>query len=100
MAPVSDSDLYQPDDDDILVHHFDDRHDDAYFSVGSGFGAGRPHFYVRLDENGGERCWWIDPEQAEALGRRLSDYGAECHRLMAEEELRQARWRDEHPDRS
>ena len=98
MTFVSDSGVYQPDDDDILVHCFDGRPGDAYFSVGSGFGVGKPQFYVMLSENGGERCWWIDPDQAELLGSRLSHYGAECRRQIAEEELRLARWRDEHPD--
>ena len=47
---------YQPDEDDVLVHRANvDDWSDAYFAVGINFGVGLPHYYVSLDENGGER---------------------------------------------
>ena len=91
---------YEPEADDILVHRWGPAHDDAYFSLGTGFGKGKPHYFVNLDENGGERSWWLDPEQAIALGRRLVFLGEECQRGNEEQEERSARWRRDHPDRS
>jgi hypothetical protein len=80
---------YEPEADDIVAHCSDGRQGvgltrDAYFSLGTNYGAGKPHYYVCLDENGGERSWWLDPDQAEALGRKLVEYGANCRHLNAE----------------
>jgi hypothetical protein len=77
---------YEPDEDDVLVHRFDERHDDAYFALGTGFGVGKPNFYVTLAENGGERSWWLDPEQAEALGRRIIELATRCRQANDERE--------------
>ena len=72
---------YEPDDDDVLVHRFTGaRYVDAYFSVGTNYGHGQPQFYVALDEDGGERYWWLDPAQANELGRRLVEFAADCRR--------------------
>ena len=88
---------YQPADDEVLAHRFDGDYADVFFSVWTNHGNARPHYYVCLDENGGSRSWWLDPQQAELLRRRLLDYGAECRELNANEEVRQALWRDSHP---
>jgi hypothetical protein len=69
---------YEPEDDDFLAHRHDGRPGDSYFTVGTGYGTGEPHFFVWLEEDGGERAWWLDPEQAVALGRRLLKEGLEC----------------------
>lgn len=82
---------YQPEEHDILAHTFDARHPDAYFSVGTNYGVGQPHYYVCLDENGGERSWWLDPGEAERLGRKLLQLGEECGLLNSEEERRRVR---------
>ena len=63
------------------VHRQGPSHDDAIFTVGSGYGVGRPQYYVTLDENDGERSWWLDPESAVALGQRLLMLGQKCKRL-------------------
>jgi len=79
---------YEPEADEILVHRYD-RADqrDAYFFVGKNYGHGEPHYFVTLDENGGERSWWLDPESAAALGTRLLAFASDCQQL--EEELAQ-----------
>lgn len=92
------SDGYQADDDEILVHRYDGDHDDAWFHVGTGHGVGTPHFFVCLDENGGERSWWLDLDQAETLGRRLITLADECRVLNDEQASRLAAWRKEHLD--
>jgi hypothetical protein len=69
---------YQPEDGDRLAHRHDGRDGDSYFTVGSGHGVGEPHFYVWLEEDGGERAWWLDPDDAVALGERLVAEGRAC----------------------
>jgi hypothetical protein len=91
------SDAYQPEDDDILVHRFGGQ--DVYFSVSNSYGHGRPHYYVCLDENGGEASWWLDPDQAERLGEALTDLGARCRELNLAEDQRLADLAKDHPNR-
>jgi hypothetical protein len=80
---------YEPDGDEILVHRYDDADQcDAYFFVGTNYGHGQPHYFVTLDENGGERSWWLDPESATSLGERLIRLAADCRRLDQKHELR------------
>jgi len=50
-----------------------------------------------LDENGGERSWWLDPEQAEHLGRRLLEFGIETRVLNEQEDRRRSRSPDDSP---
>lgn len=85
---------YEPDEADIVVHRLEGQHDHAYFSLGAGFGTGRPNFYVTLDENGGERSWWLDPEQAELLGRKLIDLATRCAQDNLERDRQVVEWRD------
>lgn len=75
---------YQPEESEILAHTYDGRRRDAYFAVAINHGVGKPHYFVCLDESGGERSWWLDPEQAEELGRMLVKCGVDCQRLNAE----------------
>jgi hypothetical protein len=88
--------LYLPEDSDVVAHPHDAHprlaaQGSTYFSLGTGYGVGKPHYYVCLDENGGERSWWLDPDQAELLGRRLLEYGIECRVLNEQEERRRTR---------
>ena len=89
---------YEPEDDDILVHRFNDNYGIVYFSLRTGYGVGNPNFFVCLDENGGERSWWLDPEQAEILGKKLVGYAAECQERNAQEQRRIAEWKESYPD--
>jgi hypothetical protein len=69
---------YKPDDDEVHLHPHDGRAGESWFAVGTGYGVGEPHFYVWLEENGGERGWWLDPDQAIRFGERLLKEGREC----------------------
>lgn len=81
---------YDPEPGDLPLHRWDRDFGVGYFSVGTRFGVGQPYFYVALDEDGGERSWWLEPDQAEALGARLIEFAVECRSLNAEESARQA----------
>jgi hypothetical protein len=65
--------------------------------LGTGHGVGKPYFYVCSDENGGERSWWLDPEQAEHRGRRLLEFGIETRVLNEQEDRRRSRSPDDSP---
>lgn len=76
---------YEPEAGDIVAHCHDGRlgvgpNRDTYFSLGTPYGVGRPHYYVTMDENGGERSWWLGPDQADALGRKLVAYAEDGRR--------------------
>jgi hypothetical protein len=69
---------YAPDEDDIPVNRHVPIQEAAYFSVRTGYGKGKPHFFVSLDENGGEQSWWMAPDQAELLGAELLRAAVSC----------------------
>jgi hypothetical protein len=75
---------YLPEDGDIVAHTFDAKRPTVHFTVDKAYGVGKPRYHVHLEEEGGERSWWLDPDPAETLGRRLVEYGADCRRRNAE----------------
>jgi hypothetical protein len=59
------------------------------FKVRTNYGHGVPHYYVCLDAGDqDEQSVWFDPDQAEALGRKLQEFGALTRQQNVDEEER------------
>jgi hypothetical protein len=78
----------QPDADAVGTD-FDTGEHHVRFTVWTNYGVGVPHYYVCLSVGtNDEHNWWFDPDQAEALGRKLQEFGALTRRQNIDEEER------------
>jgi hypothetical protein len=76
-------------DADAVGTDFDTHQHNVRFKVWTNFGVGEPHYYVCLSVGtNDERTWWFDPDQAEALGRKLQEFGALTRQQNNDEEER------------
>lgn len=98
MAHMDEAADYEPDEDDILVHSFEGP--PVYFSVNHAYGVGRPHHFVAIDVLPDGESWWLEPEHAEQLGRKLVEHAADCRRRNLEQDRRVAEAKPDAADAS